>query len=236
MFKRAKSLGALNVINDQFRDKIAAGYLKILEPSTIQKIMNGELFHQCISRGFVYNLSSSSTLLRLISNTSNYIPHSNKLTLVEADPCLAWLLSLLLDVSIRTYSIWPLAQGDLAKSYLSLGCEEQTSLMYTNYWYIIDEDNPNMDYPMLLASMAIDFGFSSASQLLSIAIKKYGRVVVVLQISKDTLDNSVYVDNINFDQCSSIKLLAEVIVDVKKNLARIGLNLCRQVVHTQGDI
>ena len=60
LFKRALEIGALQIIDEQFREKIAAGYLKVLEPDTIHKIINGELYHQCILR-IPMSLTSLST-------------------------------------------------------------------------------------------------------------------------------------------------------------------------------
>ena len=77
LFKRALEIGALQIIDEQFREKIAAGYLKVLEPDTINKIINGELYHQCVLRNYVTNLSSASSPLRLISNTAHKIPEQN---------------------------------------------------------------------------------------------------------------------------------------------------------------
>ena len=227
LFRRAKELGALSVINDQFRDKIAAGHLEILPAETIRKIIKGELYHQCVSRNFVYNLSSKTTPLRLITNTQNKIPRSQGESLVTADPCPAWLTSQLLDISIRSFTINCLGQGDLSKAYLSLNKDDQGSLMFINWWYLLDPkcENPDTEFPLLLASKCVDFGFSSASALLSISIKKYGTKVVTLQVSKDTLDQSVYIDNINLDHNTTVSGLADTIVDMKTNLGRIGLNL-----------
>lgn len=224
LFKRALEIGALQIIDEQFREKISAGYLKVLEPDTIHKIINGELYHQCILRNYVTNLSSASSPLRLISNTAHRIPGTEH-SLVKMDPCPAYELSQLLDISYRSFTVWNLAQTDFKKAYLSMSTDPQHSLMYLNYWYLIDLDSPNTNFPLLLASLAIDFGFASASTLLSISIKKFGALVVTLTLSKDILKNSVYVDNVNIDNCPDPKTLNDVIVDLKLNLQRIGLNM-----------
>ena len=222
LFKKAMDIGALEIIDEQFRDKIAAGYLKILEPETIQKIINGELFHQCILRNFVFNLSSSSSPLRLVSNTAHRIPGTEH-SLVKVDPCPSYELSLLLDISYRSFSLHNLAQTDFKKAYLSMSTDPQHYLMYINYWFLIDLSNPNTNFPLLLSSLAIDFGFASASTLLSISIRKFGASVVTLTLSKDILKGSVYVDNVNVDNCPGPKTLNDVIIDLKVNLQRIGL-------------
>ena len=224
LFKRAMEIGALQIIDEQFREKIAAGYLKVLEPDTINKIINGELYHQCILRNYVTNLSSSTSPLRLISNTAHRIPGTEH-SLVKVDPCPSYELSQLLEISYRSFTVWNLAQTDFKKAYLSMSTDQQHSLMYLNYWFLINLDAPDTNFPLLLASLAIDFGFASASTLLSISIKKFGALVVTLTLSKDILKNSVYVDNVNIDHCVDPKTLNDVIVDLKLNLQRIGLNM-----------
>ena len=146
---------------------------------------------------------------------------------MTADPCPAWLTSQLLDISIRSFTIDCLGRGDLSKAYLSLYKDDQGSLMFLNYWFLLDPncENPNTEIPLLLASKCVDFRFSSASALLSIGIKKYGTEVVTLKVSRDTLDQSGYIDNINFDHNTTVKELADTIVDMKTNLWHIGLNL-----------
>ena len=98
-------------------------------------------------------------------------------------------------------------------------------MMYLSYWFLIDQDNPNTDVPLILRARVVDFGFASASALLNIGIVKYGAKAVVLVISVRILENSVYIDNINFYQCKDVKTLAAAILDIKRNLLRIGFNL-----------
>ncbi len=104
-----------------------------------------------------------------------------------------------------------------------MSTDPQHYLMYINYWFLIDLSNPNTNFPLLLSSLAIDFGFASASTLLSISIRKFGASVVTLTLSKDILKGSVYVDNVNVDNCPGPKTLNDVIIDLKVNLQRIGL-------------
>ena len=224
LFKKSSEQNALNIVDNQIRDKVFAGYLEIVPPSIVRKIMAGEITHQFVSKNSVVNLNSTSTPLRIVSNTANNIPGTAS-SLVSTDTCPAFELTKLLDISIRSFCVYNLAQGDLAKAYNMLELTEDASMMYLSYWFLIDQDNPNTNVPLILRSRVVDFGFASASALLNIGIVKYGSKAVVLVISVRILENSVYIDNINFDQCKDIKILAAVILDIKKNLLRIGFHL-----------
>ena len=225
LFIKAKQQKALRIVDNQFRDKIDAGYLEVLLPEEFEQIILCKICHQFVSKNIVVNLSSDSTPLRVISNTQNNIPGTDGASLVNTDSCPAHELTLLLDLSIRTAVIRTLGQGDLAKAYNSLKLRYDASLMFLTYWFLIDEDDPSMDVPIILRSPVVDFGYCPASQLLQIALVKYGTKAVILEISVKIIENSIYVDNINLDFCANPKILAEAIMDIKRNLARLSFHM-----------
>ena len=219
LFDKAEDLDSLDIIHGQIRDKIFVKHLSIIPEEDMAKIEKGLIFAQTILRNQVFNLSSSSSPLRLICNTASSIPFSDS-SLTKADTCPKYDLVSLLNMGVRATLAPIFSSLDLKGAYLSMHTCPKTRYMYITVWLM---DPAARTGVVLLASERIDFGFSSASILLRIALVKLGIPVLDLDISKATIRDSTYVDNLNVDRAQTPAEMAKCIVDLKVNLGKLNL-------------
>ena len=219
LMDKADEMDSLDIIHGQIRDKMFVKHLSIIPQEDIVKIEKGLIFAQTVLRNKVYNLSSASSPLRLVCNTASNIPFSNS-SLTKADTCPKYDLVSLLNMGIRAILSPVFCSLDLKGAYLSLHTCPKTRFMYITVWLMDPKSRTGV---VLLASERIDFGFSSASILLRIALVKLGIPLLDLDLSKSTIRDSCYVDNLNVDKAKSPTELANCIVDLKVNLGKIKL-------------
>ena len=222
MIDKAMNQNALHIIDAQFRDRLASGVSRILPTEIIQDIIDGKRYHNFVSKNYVYNLSSETSPLRLVSNTMKTLPCSGS-SLVSSDFCPKTDIIQLLDITIRSFLVNCLGQGDLHRAYHALKNDIHGELMFLVMWYLNPHDKENRT-PVILGTSAIDFGYASASALLRCSILKFGIEFVKMEVSKVLLRLSSYIDNFNFE-ARNRQELADIIVDVKQNLSKLDLNM-----------
>ena len=119
LYKKCIKEGSLNLIDSQFRTRIASGQLTPLTEAEIQGIMDGSILSQFILRNKVKNFHKNGQILkfickvqnlrsetspsRLVANTSHKIDFSGS-TLVTADPCAKHNLVDLLGLSLKAFT------------------------------------------------------------------------------------------------------------------------------------
>ena len=213
LYKKCVKEGSLELIDSQFRSRIANGQLTPLTEDEINKIMSGEIKSNCILRGKVQNMKSESSPARIICNTSHKIDFSGS-TLVTSDPCPKHDLVDLLGVSLKTFTSPTAVFGDIKGAYLAVGLSDPTKYFYINILFIHPEKY-GTKYPICLKSENLDFGLGSASIILRIGILKYAVPRCKMTESKETLKKNTYIDNVGFLTIPSPSTLGLSLIDVK---------------------
>ena len=221
LLRKCEKEGSLHVIDGQFRARIANGQLSPLTPEEIQGIMSGKIQSQFILRNKVANLKSESSPSRLVANTAHKIDFTDS-SLVDSDPCAKHNLVDLLGLSLKVFTSSNTVMTDIKGAYLAIGLSDATKYFYLNVWFV-EPEKYGAKYPIILKSENLDFGFGSASLILRIGILKYAVPDCEMEVSKDTVSDSTYVDNIGFVTIPDVGQLALSLIDVKTAMDKNNL-------------
>ena len=221
LLRKCEKEGSLHVIDGQFRARIANGQLTPLTPKEIQGIISGEIQSQFILRNKVANLKSESSPCRLVANTAHKIDFTDS-SLVDSDPCAKHNLVDLLGLTLKVYTSSNAVMTDIKGAYLALGLSDETKYFYLNIWFVQPEKY-GAKYPIILKSENVDFGFGSASLILRIGILKYAVPDCEMEVSRETVSDATYVDNIGFVTIPGVGELALSLIDVKTAMDKNNL-------------
>ena len=221
LVRKCEKEGSLHVIDGQFRARIANGQLTPLTTTEIQGIMKGEIKSQFILRNKVSNLKSETSPCRLVANTAHKIDFTDS-SLVDSDPCAKHNLVDLLGLTLKVFTSSNAVMTDIKGAYLALGLSDTTKYFYLNIWFV-EPEKYGTKYPIILKSENVDFGFGSASVILRIGILKYAVPDCKMEVSRDTVSASTYVDNIGFVVIPEVKQLAMSLIDVKTAMDKNNL-------------
>ena len=222
LVKKALSLGCLEMLDNQMKERVQRGELVLLELPELEAIANEEIYSQFVLNNYVC-APEKSTKFRLVMNSSLPILGSPR-TLASSNraPKTQDALQDLYSVSIRKKLSTFAISGDIKRAYLSVHYSKENSFLFLTVWFKNPEGGT--EQPYVARFVVLQFGNGQASTILSIVLDKFGATRVIFPESKQAILLDKYVDNL-FSFAKRRGTCARVMKDIKKTCDNIGLEI-----------
>ena len=166
--KLGKNKGYLDVINAQLKKEIKSGRMRILSKQEMSELQYE--VHNFSHLNVAYNLDSTSTLVRLISDLSRPLLADKTTTLSlelkSPNNSLGNMLESIIGWRLHAHT----AALDISKCYWQISVNKLYSLLTMHIWYLNPKEQKDL---IIIIDLAMQFGYRAASAVIEAIIHKY---------------------------------------------------------------
>ena len=235
MVKTAKMKGGdeLKQVDGRFKKMERQGAVFPVNKVEMNEVIAGKRKAQWFCRGYVCKPSSMTTSVRVISDTARTAPGIMS-TLAALMRCPKKSLNKLINSALLFNAHEHHVESDLEAAYYSVKNPEETQFLMLSIWFY-DVCKHFDEFPVVLKSLAQEFGWGAAGLMLMLAIKKFPCSELDGYV-KRLVENFSYVDNFPLTSPDGSKLSLMMIVDkVKKTFMKYNLNLDKIITAWETD-